>query len=225
MLSSAAVVAQLIGQAMNLWQQIDLAIQSMRTAPKLLRDLTIQSTNLQRVLHDIEQSADLHGPAIQAQLKILYSIQLELRTVLGQISVLTHKSTVRKTLHALRLRTKDEAKLGEILTRLDRAKGELLLEINVMHVNKTGDIAKGISRIELQTAPGRLREHKRLLVEGNSASDNASQINGILGLDNATVSAPVFVIDNEASEQSQQMNLISCDTDAIRLIHSFMLKS
>ncbi|KAK8043658.1 hypothetical protein PG993_006088 [Apiospora rasikravindrae] len=191
-LSSAAVIAQLIGQALNLWRQIDLAMQSVRAAPKLLRDLTIQSTNLQRILCNIEQSADLHGPAIQAQLKILYSIQLEVRGVLEEISVLSHRSTVRRSLHALRLRTKDEAKLSEILSRLDRAKGELLLEINVMHVNKTGEIAKGIVRIETQTTPA------RLLVEGNLASDKASQFNGIIGLDDATVSAPVTVADNSA---------------------------
>ncbi|KAK7962628.1 uncharacterized protein PG986_003453 [Apiospora aurea] len=217
-LSSAAVIAQLIGQALNLWQQIDLAMQSVRAAPKLLRDLTLQSTNLQRILCNIEQSADLHGPAIQAQLKILYSIQLEVRDVLEEVSVLSHRSTVRRSLHALRLRTKDEAKLSEILSRLDRAKGELLLEINVMHVNKTGEIAKGIVRIETQTTPA------RLLVERNLASDKASQFNAIIGLDDATASAPVTVADNSAGEGSQQMNLISCDADAIRLIHSFILK-
>lgn len=194
-------------------------MQSVRAAPKLLRDLTTQSTNLQRILCNIEQSPDLRGPAIQAQLKIIYTVQLELRSVLEGISVLSHRNTVLRSLHALRLRTKDEAKLSEILSRLERAKGELLLEINVIHVTKTGEIAKGICRIETQTTPA------GLLVEGNLVSDNASQFNGIIGFDDASVSAPVSVAGNGARETSQQMNLVSCDIDAIKLIHRFMLKN
>ncbi|KAK7985314.1 hypothetical protein PG996_005444 [Apiospora saccharicola] len=217
-LSSAAVIAQVIGQALSLWQQIDLAMQSVRTAPKLLRDLTIQSKNLQRILYNIERSADLHGQAIHSQLKILYSIQLELRNVLEGISVLSHRSTARRSLRALLLRTKDEAKLSDILSRLDRAKGELLLEINVMHVVKTGEIAKGIGRIETQTAP------VKVLVEGNTASGRAFQFNGVIGIDDATVSASMSVADNSARERSQQTNLISYNANAIRLPHSFMLK-
>ncbi|KAK6820892.1 hypothetical protein PG987_015292 [Apiospora arundinis] len=224
-ISSVGVIAQLIGQALSLWQQIELAMQSVRTAPKLLHDLTTQSTSIQRILYDIKHSKEIDGPSIQAQLKIICSIQLELQSVLKEISVLNHKSVFRRSLHAIRLRTRDDAKLSEILTRLDRAKDDLLLEINVIHMAKTGDVAKGVSRIEKQTVQGRLRKHNSLIVKGNSASVAASQFNGIIGLDHARAPAPVSVTDNTASEQGRQMNLISCDPDAIKLIHSFILKS
>ncbi|KAI0445315.1 hypothetical protein F4803DRAFT_166718 [Xylaria telfairii] len=188
-LGSAASVGQLLGQAISLWQQIQLARDNVKTAPKVLIDTSAQLSNLSDIVGEIEREPGLRTPEIHAQINIIKSIATEVCRRLEVMAKLQEKSALRQGLRALSRGTRDEAKLADVLRRLENAKAELVLRINLVHLSITGGIANEIGRFAQDTETtnqGRPKKHSsghRLLIQGNEVNDIGDQINSIVGME------------------------------------------
>lgn len=224
-LGSAAVIVQLVGQTISAWQQIDLVRQTVSTAPKLLHDLTVQSANLQNILHDIRSSTELHTTVIHSQLEYICSIALELQQILMNMATLNSKSLLRQSLHALGRRARDESRLSDVLLRLEKAKVELLIRINLIHIEKTGNISEKIQKIDLEARKGNIEFSSIMTVDRNHTDGAADQVNGIAGLEDVKMRATASVTDNTALDSSRQSNLILCGPGSMKLLQSILLEA
>lgn len=222
-LGSVAVIGQLLGQAVDIWQQIDLVRQTIRAAPKLLKDLTVQSVNLQNILHDIKCSKELHTRAIQTQIEHINSISLELQNILERLTTLNRQSLLRQGLHVLGHRTRDEARLNDTLSRIEKAKIELLIRMNLVHMEKTSGISKGIHRIEADVRKENSKFSPAVMVDRNHTEGTADQVNGIVGLENIKVPIGASITDNTAMDRSRQNNLILCGPGSMALLQSVLV--
>lgn len=219
-LGSTAVIAQLLGQAISIWQQIDLMRQTVSAAPKLLYDLTVQSVNLQNILHDIQVSTALHTHVIHTHIEYICSIALELQKILQAMASLNRKTLLRQSLHALRRRPRDESRLNDVLLRLEKAKVELLIRINIIHIETTGDISEGIQRIELEACKANSESLSMMTVDRNRSEGIAQQSNGIAGLEDAKIRVTASVTNNIALDRSRQNNLILGGPGSMKLLQN-----
>ncbi|KAI1503350.1 hypothetical protein F5X99DRAFT_375857 [Biscogniauxia marginata] len=146
-LSVAAGIGQLLGQINSLYQQIDAARHAVKTAPEVFANTKAQLDNISDILKDIEHEKNFDTPAIKAQLNLLTTIMNEASGILHSMNMLQGRNRLLQGLHALIHGQRDEMKLVNILTRLERAKGALLLQINVTHVGLTGCLAEEVKKI------------------------------------------------------------------------------
>ncbi|KAF3009106.1 hypothetical protein E8E14_009829 [Neopestalotiopsis sp. 37M] len=223
-LSSVAVVGQLIGQAIDIWQQIDLARQTIKAAPKLLRSLTAQSDNLLDLLRNIQNSAELHTPAIHSRIEYIYSISQELQHILERLALLNCKVIIRQILHVLTHRTRDESRLNDVLSRIEKAKSELLITMNLVHVEKTGQLSERLRRIESNTRRDSFDFSPQITVDRNRTEGTAGQNSAIAGLEDCKVPFAASITDNTALGQSSQNNLILCGPGSMALLQAVLLE-
>ncbi|KAK6073002.1 hypothetical protein SCUP234_06777 [Seiridium cupressi] len=210
---------------MSLWQQIDLVRQTISTAPKLLHDLTVQSTNLQNILRDIQSSTELHTRAMHNQIEYICSITLELQKILMDMATLNRQSLLRQSLHALRRRTRDESRLNNVLLRLEKAKVELLIRMSIIHIEKSGGISEGIQRIDLGARKESFESSSIMTVDLNYTEREAAQVNGIAGLEDVKMRITASVTENAALDNSRQSNLILCGPGSMQLLQSIFLEA
>ncbi|KAI5928489.1 hypothetical protein F4810DRAFT_6396 [Camillea tinctor] len=203
-IGSTAAVAQLLGQTIALWQEIDLARESVRIAPKVLADTTKELSKLRDTLDRIRQEPKLQSPAIEEQVDDIRIVTEELHHVLETMKIVLCKSALRQTLRALLRRSRDETKLNDVLRRLEGAKEELMLRIQVHQTEMMGEIKDGLNRFEQKTTEKRVE----MLMKGNMVDSNSDQINGIAGADNARTSVTAKVLENKALRNSRQKNLV-----------------
>lgn len=102
---------------------------------------------IQTVEH-VRSESQLHTAAIQAQLAAVHELAEELTHMLGIMKSLQHRSKMYQGLYMLVKRSRDEGRLNDVLVRLGRAKTELGLRIDVVHVGLTGGVRMGIERLE-----------------------------------------------------------------------------
>lgn len=224
-LSSVAVVGQLIGQAIDIWQQIDLVRQTIKAAPKLLNDLTVQSVNLLNLLRDIKGSTELYTPAIHSRIEYIYSISLELQQILKRLAVLNRRSIIRQSLHVLSHRTRDESRLNDILSRIEKAKTELLITMSLVHVEKTGRLSEGLRRIESNTRRDSSEFSPTIKVDRNHTDEKAGQNSAVAGFEDCNVPFTASITDNTALGQSRQNNLILCGPGSMALLQAVLLEA
>lgn len=203
MISSIAAITQVISQALELWQQIDQTRQAVRMAPKVLSDTKTQLANLADIIDDVERDTSLRTFKIFKQLNIIDSIATELNKILLSMAVLQRKSTLRQSLHAFIRRSRDEASLNDVLMRLEKAKAELAIRINVAHVGITRGIAEHMG---ISNKPEQLHH---LHLERNESGQDSIQMNGILGFDSPKLGIRVNVTENKAQGKSRQTNIVS----------------
>ncbi|KAI1135115.1 hypothetical protein F5Y05DRAFT_182526 [Hypoxylon sp. FL0543] len=215
---SVAAIAQILGQVVTIWQQVELARQSVRMGSKLLADISAQLSRLLDTIREVEQQPILQTPAIRAQLDVISHIADELQDVLEEMELLQKRSVLRQSLRALGHRTKDEAKLNDVLTRLEKAKVELGLRIDVVHVGATGKIVQGVQSLVESDQRTRSKVSDCTLIEGNEAEGDSDQRNGIIGLD---ASHTAQIRENMARGKSRQQNIIASGCTSLSLLEAF----
>ncbi|RYP84833.1 hypothetical protein DL769_001096 [Monosporascus sp. CRB-8-3] len=218
--SSVAAVVQLLAQVIDLWQQIDMARQHVKAAPKVFNDTIAHISNLSDIIHDVEREPRLHTTQIHEQVRRIDAIVTELHQILAAMETRLRKSTLRQGLRALGRGTRDEAKLEDVLKRLESAKAELTLRINVVHVGLTGEIAEEMGRFAQGAEAGNntRKIENELLMEGNESWDHADQLNGIVGIESASVPTTARVIDNRALGNGRQKNLIFSGSHLLKIL-------
>ncbi|KAM0806760.1 putative NACHT-NTPase and P-loop NTPases N-terminal domain-containing protein [Seiridium cardinale] len=212
--SSVAAISQLLAQAIALWQQVELARQSVRNAPKVLENTKTQLWSLLDTIDKIKCEEALHTSSICTQLVHIQEIVAELNHLLTSMEMRQCKSTLQQNLRALGRRQRDDAKLGDVVGRLQTAKDELALRISVVHV--------GITRAMLQPQDERLRIEHHFKMEGNETYGESDQINGIFGFDASRVPTIAVVLNNSALGNSRQKNLILDHAGAANLFQSML---
>ncbi|KAI0452112.1 hypothetical protein F5B21DRAFT_484656 [Xylaria acuta] len=221
-LSSVAAVGQLLGQAISLWQQVQIARDTVKTAPKVLADTSAQLSNLSDIVHQIEREPELRTPEIHAQINIIRFIATEICQRLEVMAKLQHKSALRQGLRAWSRGPRDEAKLADVLRRLENAKAELVLRINLVHLSVTGGIADEIGRFVQGTEAASQAQAKkqssghRLLIQGNEVRGIGDQINGIMGMEGSSRPTTARIMGNIA--HGKQRNLIG-GKESLKFMH------
>ncbi|KAI1441392.1 hypothetical protein F5Y02DRAFT_399689 [Annulohypoxylon stygium] len=208
--SSAAAVMQLIAQVIELWQQIDRARESVKSAPKVFEDTKTQAYDLINIIQTIKDSPELHIAAINARLERINVISIDLHKILEAMAQRQRRSPIKQGLHALVRAEKDDAKLNDVLKRLDRAKDDLMIQIGVVNTSIVGELRTSISNKET-------KRPNSFLIEGNESGGNAKQINGVIGIDASKVSTTAGVLENKALGNSNQKNLILSGSDIWKL--------
>ncbi|KAF7538374.1 hypothetical protein G7054_g3008 [Neopestalotiopsis clavispora] len=224
-LSSVAVVGQLLGQAINIWQQVDLVRQTIKASPKLLNDLTVQSANLQRILRDIKISQELHTGPICNQIEYIYSISLELQQILKRLAALNRQSLLRQGLHVVGHRARDESRLNDVLSRIEKAKTELLIRMSLVQIEKTGRLSEGLERVESNTRKDQSDFRPTMTVDRNHTEGTADQTSAIAGFDNCQVPIAASITDNTAMNESRQNNLILCGPGSMAVLQALLLEA
>ncbi|KAI1756018.1 hypothetical protein F4782DRAFT_484532 [Xylaria castorea] len=210
-LGSAAAVGQLLAQAISLWQQFQVARDSVKAAPKILADTSAQLSNLSDIVLEIEREPELRTPEIHAQLNIIKFITTEVCQRMEIMTKLQRKSALRQGLRAWSRGSRDEAKLADVLRRLENAKAELVLRINLVHLSITGGIADDIGRFVQSTEISNQAQAKessghRLLIQGNEVREIGDQANGIMGLECSSRPTTARIMGNVA--HGKQRNFI-----------------
>ncbi|EMR62096.1 hypothetical protein UCREL1_10974 [Eutypa lata UCREL1] len=85
--SSAAAVLQLLGQVIDLWQQIDRARESVKSAPKVFTDTKVQVSSLSEIVQKVKRNPNLRAPEIHDHLKRVDTITNELRDLLEAMAI------------------------------------------------------------------------------------------------------------------------------------------
>ncbi|KAI3321156.1 hypothetical protein HD806DRAFT_503161 [Xylariaceae sp. AK1471] len=221
-ISSTAAVTQLLAQAINLWQQVQVAYQSVKAAPKVLADTAAQLSNLSDIILEIEREPELRTPEIHAQMKIIKFIATELCQRLQVMAALQRKSALRQGLRAWSRGPRDEAKLADILQRLEHARTNLILRINLVQVSLTGGIAEDIGRFVqgaegvIQAQTKRQDTRHRLLIQSNEVKGDGDQVNGIIGVEDSWRPTSAKIRDNIAL--GRQRNFIA-GRGSLKIIH------
>ncbi|KAI1411766.1 hypothetical protein F5Y13DRAFT_164994 [Hypoxylon sp. FL1857] len=209
--SSAAAVVQLVAQVIELWQHIDMARESVRSAPKVFEDTKTQAQSLFEILETVKRRSELHTAEIHAQVERINAVATELHKMLEVMSIRQRKSPLRQGLHALVRAEKDDAKLHDVLKRLDMAKGNLMLHISMVNTGIAGELRDSFANRAPEIS-------NRLFLEKNESWGNAKQINGVIGLETSRVSTMARVMENEAHGNSQQKNLILSGPGLVKLL-------
>ncbi|TRX93354.1 hypothetical protein FHL15_005629 [Xylaria flabelliformis] len=138
-LGTAVTIRQLLAQAINLWQQLQVALDSAEAVLEVLADIYVQLSNLLDIVRDIERQPELRTSEIYAQLSITSSIVAEVCQQLEVMTKLQQKSVSTLSTKPLPQGPRDEAKLADILKQLEHAKAELVLATNLVHLSITAD--------------------------------------------------------------------------------------
>ncbi|KAJ8130498.1 hypothetical protein O1611_g3130 [Lasiodiplodia mahajangana] len=212
-IGSAAAVTQLLAQAISLWQQIIVARDTVKTGPKTLADTSSQLANLSNIVLEIEREPLLHTPEVYMQIRIIKFIATEICQRLEAMAALQSRSTLRQGIRAWSRGPRDEAKLADVLKRLENAKTELIIRMNVIQVNLTGGIAEEMGRFLKDTKTGTRAQSEKtsnghtLLIHGNEVKGIGDQVNGIVGVENSSRRTAAKITGNIA--HGKQQNIIA----------------
>lgn len=225
-ISSAAAVTQVIGQTLSLIQQLYQASEAVRAAPKAIRDTKSQLSNLIDTAHEVMHEPGLQVPTINAQLNVIYGITTELNQILKSMEELQRKSKMYQGMRALVKKQRDDGRLDDVLSRLESAKTELAIRIDVAHVKMTQVVSIGVQRIEhnvqtaIQRGSDRPEHQYGFRIEENRARDGSEQLNGIIGMGNLKVSTTASIYQNASEGHSKQRNIILGDPSLFKLFQT-----
>lgn len=137
----------MLGQAISLGQQIYQAREGVRGASKLLSDHKKQLQDLLSTVGLIQKEKELQRPGIGDLLSRVCEHAKELERALEAISRLQKKSKARQVLSALGTGEYREKELRGILERLDRAKTDLSLHVQVTQIGVAATTRDGFTAI------------------------------------------------------------------------------
>ncbi|KAI0112381.1 hypothetical protein GGR51DRAFT_38022 [Nemania sp. FL0031] len=212
-IGSTAAVTQLLAQAISLWQQIKAARDAVKMAPKTLADISSQLSNLSNIILEVEREPLLHTQEVYMQIGIIKFIATEICQRLEAMAALQTRSTLRQGIHAWSRGPRDEAKLADVLNRLERAKAELIIRMGIVQVNLTGGIAGEMGRflqdtkIVTQDQSKKISSGHKLLIQGNEVKGIGDQVNGIVGVEDSSRPTAAKITGNIA--HGKQRNIIA----------------
>ncbi|KAH9999743.1 hypothetical protein F4779DRAFT_605219 [Xylariaceae sp. FL0662B] len=226
-ISSAAAVAQLLGQIISIWQHVEMARECVKAAPKRLGDTTAQLCSLSDTIKQIQHEPGLRTAEIHSQIKLIDGVAAELKRILEKMTISQQKSPLRQGLLAFRRGGRDESKLNDVLGRLEKAKTDLTLRIHVVHVGITEGIAKNVERfregpeVDGHQAMGEKFHRHLLLLEGNITGEGSDQINGIIGIESSRAATTAKIMHNQALCGGRQKNLIITGNSSSHLLEDW----
>lgn len=191
-----------MSQAISLSQQVDKALENMKSTTKVFQDIKAQADSLSEIIETVKSRPELHVSDINSQVGRINAIAVELRDILQVMTMRQHKSMLRQGLYALIRADRDDAKLRDVLERLALAKGHLTLQIGIINNDILGELRDS----KMNHEPGMNTIY--LFLRRNESLDNAKQINGAIGLESSKAPITARVIDNRAHGCSQQKNII-----------------
>lgn len=125
-------------------QKIRVAREHVRGTSKTLEDTTKQLEALSRSITFLKAETHLHTPNVMNQTKHVISAGEELYAFFGKLSKSQEERTAfRQHAHAFMFGDDDDKKLAIILARLDSARAELMLCIQVSGVGLVGNLKNG----------------------------------------------------------------------------------
>ncbi|KAK1751553.1 hypothetical protein QBC47DRAFT_70408 [Echria macrotheca] len=221
--ASAAAVLQLLGQAVSIVREAYEAHRAARAVPKTLRDTNTQLENLVDIMEEVMRSPHLHTPAIHSQVDQIHRVVQDLVPLLETMKGFQRRNRMYQNIYMLVRKTGDEGKLNAVLLRLDRAKQDLVIRIQLAQMGVSGNMATDVKRIEKQVQTGTGNKMRQFRLEGNRVSENSDQTNGILGFENTSPSTMAHIIDNTSLGGSRQNNLILAGPVSLKFLQGLEL--
>ena len=143
-IGTTSAIIGLVSTVTTLIRQVDEARDGVKERPKRARYVSAKLRALDESLAFLRHEPALQTAAVERQVKVVEDIVEELQAYYEDLRKEQEK---KRTIHIFcgifvfgNTRTKE---LGEILTRLDRERGELMLSISVTHVGLTGNLRDG----------------------------------------------------------------------------------
>ncbi|KAK3394405.1 hypothetical protein B0H63DRAFT_444568 [Podospora didyma] len=116
--ASSAVISQLLGQTVYCIQQVLTACETIRAAPKMIKDTKAHLDNLLRTVVEVEGEPGLHTLAIYDQLQLVNEVTTELKAILDGMEMQQQKTKIHQGVSALFKPKRAEMKLNSVLDRL-----------------------------------------------------------------------------------------------------------
>lgn len=209
---SFAAVVQIAGQLISLGQQIMLARDAVRRAPKAIEDVDSQLWRLSHTAKQVVDEPALQIKPIRDELEEMYDIALELQATVEKMKKLQTRSRASRVLRALVWGQRDETVLRDILGRLRDAQDSLGHRISVAHVGTTNGVAQVVDRIEAGVESIRKEiesqdDIPQLGIRNNTVGE-AEQENTINAWEGSSLPR-AWINDNQAWNGSWQRNVIS----------------
>lgn len=208
---------------MSFLQEIYQVRHAVRTAPKTLEDTKALLGSLVDTVENISQSPKLRTPAIHNQLEQIHRVAKELVHVLRRMEARQRRSRLRQNMYMWFNRESQEGKLEAVLVRLDRAKNDLAIRIQVAHIDLSAKTAIGVQRMEDEVLAGLGSKKHQFRLERNSATGNSKQTNGILGFESTSPPTMASVRDNMSLGGSRQNNLILAGPGSLKFLQGLDL--
>ncbi|KAK4454833.1 hypothetical protein QBC34DRAFT_102977 [Podospora aff. communis PSN243] len=153
--SSAACVAQILGQTASLIRHILETQGAVREYPKMLEYHEGLLQDLDQTLRLVIAQQHLQTHEVLGQIEKLHDISSELKEFLQRLNRVRKSSRTSQYLRAFGVARQDDRELAGILGRLDRTKSELMNRIHIAHVAITASIQKGFAEASPPKGRGR----------------------------------------------------------------------
>ncbi len=137
---ATASVVSLIGAAFTLVREIRTAREQVRGVTKTLENTSQQLEILEQSLHLVREEKALQTPDVVRQVGAVARIAEEIKIFFSRLAAEQRRNTMSQFVHALKSGDKKDRELREMLDRLDRARGELVLRISVAQVGLVGSL-------------------------------------------------------------------------------------
>jgi len=180
----AASVAQLLEGAIRLLKRLRKAHERHQDLVETLDEHSLEIENVNSIVRAIVQENALQTAVVVAELTKLHTVGAKLVKCLEELDP-GDKGTVRRLAHQLVHGSKDEKKLADIMTELDRAKAALSLRVQFANVGLTSIVhgtvlanAETVGRIDRQLADVLKQTHGLKLAK--LIEDMASQVGSLL---------------------------------------------
>ncbi|KAF1955559.1 hypothetical protein CC80DRAFT_493040 [Byssothecium circinans] len=215
-IGGTAAVSQLLGQAITIIQKIYDAREKVHGASNRLDGHEDQLENLLSTLRLVQDEAELQTPAIQEQIQVIVELGKELQGQLDAFAARLGQSKAKQYKHALTSGDRDEKRLEDLWTRLDRAKADLTARIVTAHVGLSGSMRAGftaalaiVQRVD-RNVQQVLAQRLSVAIQLEGRSTNGENIDRI-PLTDQDVRALNLVdrvswVDNEAFEDADMFN-------------------
>ncbi|KAK8026536.1 hypothetical protein PG991_003592 [Apiospora marii] len=140
---TASAAITLFDSAIALIQKIKAAREHVRGTSKTLEDTTKKLEALHLSITFLKAEPNLHTASVVSQVSFVLDAGEELRAFFEKLRQIQERRTAQQYLHALTSGNDDDKELAAILSRLDGARAELMLCVQVAGVGLVGDLEKG----------------------------------------------------------------------------------
>ena len=181
---------------------------AIRAAPKILEDTRDHVVIVRSMVKDVTREPRLRRPPIIAILARIEGYAQELVSILKSMETLGQKSKFYQSMYFLVKGYQNEARLKSVMGRLETAKSDLGIQIQVAHVGTTTELATAVRRMENTIQLAVKKEYSRnvLLTQENEVLENSNQVNTIFGSEGSGMTANLS--KNVANGNAEQRNLV-----------------
>ncbi|KAK7908672.1 hypothetical protein PG985_015975 [Apiospora marii] len=143
-IGTASAAITLFDSAIDLIQRIRAARGHVRGTTKTLEDTTKTLESLYLSITFLKAEPNLHTASVVGQVSFVLDAGEELRSFLEKLRQAQERPTAQQYLHAITSGEDEDKKLAAILSRLNSARADLMLCVQVAGVGLVGDLKKGI---------------------------------------------------------------------------------